>query len=48
MRIPLIGELIYRWTKTPGMTKSKPLTDGEIMEAADVGGLHHHYGRRAA
>ena len=26
----------------------QPPTDGEILETADVGGLHHHYERRAA
>ncbi len=32
----------------PEVRRVQPLTDGEIIETADVGGLHHHYERRAA
>lgn len=32
----------------PEGRRVQPLTDGEILETADVGGLHHHYERRAA
>src|SRR5262249_29155857 len=33
---------------TPEGRRVQPETDGQIVEIAEVGGLHHHYERRAA
>src|SRR4051794_7726858 len=45
----------HRWRTHLSLGKDAPdarrvqtITDGEIIETADVGGLHHHYERRAA
>jgi hypothetical protein len=50
-----IDELYHHWGTHLSLGKDAPeprsvqaITDGEIIEAAELGGLHHHYHRRAA
>ena len=32
----------------PEVRRVRPVTDGKVVEMPEVGGLHHHYERRAA